>query len=172
MQLVIGRVAKAHGIGGEVAVDVRTDDPEHRYATGASLETDPPERGPLTITASRWHSGRLLVRFDGIEDRDAAESLQGTLLVADSLTSRAGEDDDDFWDHDLVGLTAVGTDGVRLGTVAEVLHPPGPAVLVVDRGESGEALVPFVREIVPSVDLGAGQVVIDPPDGLLELGQS
>lgn len=169
MQLVVGRIAKAHGIGGEVAVDVRTDDPEHRYANGASLDTDPPERGPLTVASTRWHSGRLLVRFDGVADRNTAESLQGTLLVADSETSRDGGDADEFWDHDLIGLTAVTTDGTVIGTVTELLHPPGPAVLVLDRGEAGEGLVPFVREIVPTVDLAGGRVVIDPPEGLFDI---
>ena len=168
MQLVVGRIAKAHGIAGEVAVDVRTDDPDHRYVPGASLDTDPPERGPLTLTAARWHSGRLLVRFDGVNDRNAAEALQGTLLVADSETSRAGEDED-FWDHDLIGLTVVDTAGSVVGTVTDVLHPPGPSVLAVDRGEAGEALVPFVSELVPTIDLSARRLTIDPPEGLLDL---
>jgi 16S rRNA processing protein RimM len=168
MQLVVGRIAKAHGITGEVSVDVRTDDPDHRYAQGASLATDPPEKGPLTIAATRWHTGRLLIRFDGIADRNAAEALQGTLLVADSETSRAG-DDDDYWDHDLVGLTVMDTGGAVVGTVTDVLHPPGPAVLVISRREASEALVPFVVELVPAVDLAAGKLTIDPPDGLLEL---
>jgi 16S rRNA processing protein RimM len=168
MQLVVGRITKAHGITGEVSVDVRTDDPDHRYASGASLDTDPPERGPLTIAATRWHSGRLLIRFVGITDRNAADALRGTLLVADSQTSRDSAEDD-FWDHDLVGLAATGVDGTPLGTVTDVLHPPGPAVLVLDRGEAGEALVPFVHEIVPIVDLAAGHLVIDPPEGLFDI---
>ncbi|HVT65326.1 MAG TPA: ribosome maturation factor RimM [Mycobacteriales bacterium] len=168
MQLVIGRIAKAHGIAGEVSVDVRTDDPDHRYVRGASLETDPPENGPLTIAATRWHSGRLLIRFDGVADRNAAEALQGTLLVADSETSRDG-DADDFWDHDLIGLAAFTVDGVPLGTVTDVLHPPGPSVLVIDREGAGEALVPFVAEIVPAVDIEAGRVEIDAPVGLWDL---
>lgn len=168
MQLVVGRIAKAHGITGEVSVEVRTDDPDHRFVNGTSLDTDPPERGPLTIAATRWHSGRLLVRFDGISDRNAAAMLQGTLLVADSETSR-DTDGDDFWDHDLIGLAAVAVDGSLLGTVTDVLHPPGPPVLVLDRGDAGEALVPFVREIVPTIDLGARRVVIDPPAGLFDI---
>jgi 16S rRNA processing protein RimM len=171
MQLVVGRIAKAHGITGEVSVDVRTDDPKHRYAQGASLETDPPDKGPLTIAAMRWHSGRLLIRFDGVADRNAAEALQGTLLVADSDTSRGG-DDDDFWDHDLVGLSVLLTDATIVGTVTDVLHPPGPSVLVVDRGDAPELLVPFVAEIVPTVDVRGGRLVIDPPQGLLDLGSA
>ncbi|HVT21090.1 MAG TPA: ribosome maturation factor RimM [Mycobacteriales bacterium] len=168
MQLVVGRIAKAHGIAGEVVVEVRTDDPEHRYTVGAALDTDPARDAPLTIAAARWHSGRLLVRFEGVGDRNAAEALRGTLLVAESDTSRAG-DDDDFWDHDLVGLSAVTVGGEPIGTVSAVLHPPGAALLVVDRGMRGEALVPFVRDIVPQVDIDGGRLTVDPPEGLLDL---
>ena len=169
MQLVVGRISRAHGVSGEVAVDVRTDSPEQRFAPGAKVDTDPPERGPLTVQRARWHSGRLLVTFDGVVDRTAAELLRGTLLVADSSTSPAAGDADDFWDHQLVGLAAVLMDGEALGTVEEVLHLPATDTLVI-RGSGGEEiLVPFVRAIVPEVDLERGRVVIDPPDGLLEL---
>jgi 16S rRNA processing protein RimM len=169
MQLVVGRIAKAHGIGGEVAVDVRTDDPEHRYAAGASLATDPSERGPLVVEQARWHAGRLLVRFAGIADRSAAERLRGTLLVADSATSAAVGDPDEYWDHDLLGLCAVLADGPAIGTVSDVVHPSGPDLLVIGRADGSEVLVPFVREIVPVVDVAAGRLVLTPPEGLLEL---
>lgn len=169
MQLVIGRVGRAHGIGGEVTVDVRTDSPEVRFAAGARLETDPAERGPLTVRRARWHSGRLLVCFEGLTDRNAAEALRGTLLVADSSTSPAPEDPDEFWDHQLTGLSAVTTGGVVLGEVAEVAHPPGADVLVIRTPTGGELLVPFVRAIVPEVDVAGGRVVVDPPEGLLDL---
>jgi len=169
VQLVVGRIAKAHGIGGEVAVDVRTDSPDDRFAPGATLDTDPAERGPLTVRRTRWHSGRLLVVFDGVADRTAAEALRGTLLVADSTTSPAVDEDDEYWDHQLLGLSAVTVAGVRLGLVDDVLHPPGSDVLVVRGDDGGEILVPFVRAIVPEVDLAGGRVVVDPPEGLLEL---
>jgi 16S rRNA processing protein RimM len=169
MQLVVGRIAKAHGIGGEVSVDVRTDDPDARFALGVSLDTEPAERGPLTVEAARWHSGRLLVRFAGLGDRSAAEALRGTLLVVDSATSAESEDDDDFWDHDLLGLDVVTTDGALIGQISDVLHPPGPDLLVVARPEGSEALVPFVAEFVPTVDLAARRVVVVPPEGLLDL---
>jgi 16S rRNA processing protein RimM len=162
-------VARAHGVGGEVAVDVRTDDPDARFAPGTKVDTDPAERGPLTVERTRWHTGRLLVRFAEVADRTAAEALRGTLLVADSATSAAPADDDEFWDHDLVGLRAVTADGRAVGTVADVLHPPGPPLLAVRRPDGAELLIPFVRAIVPTVDLQAGQVVVTPPDGLLEL---
>lgn len=169
MQLVVGRVARAHGVGGEVAVEVRTDSPDVRFVIGARIDTDPPERGPLTVRRTRWHSGRLLVVFDEIADRDAAEALRGTLLVADSSTSPAVSDPDEFWDHQLLGLAAVTADGERLGTIDEVLHGPGGDVLVVRDQTDRELLVPFVAAIVPEVDVAAGRVVVDPPEGLLEL---
>jgi 16S rRNA processing protein RimM len=169
MQLVVGRIAKAHGIGGEVSVDVRTDDPEHRFADGSQLDTDPGERGPLTVVQSRWHAGRLLVRFAGVEDRNGAEALRATMLVVDSTTSAAIDDDDEFWDHDLIDLVAVLPDGSRLGQVTDVLHPPGTDLLVVSRDGADDALIPFVAEFVPAVDLAARQVVVSPPEGLLEL---
>jgi len=169
VQLVVGRIARAHGISGEVSVEVRTDLPEQRFAPGVVVETDPPERGPLTVEQTRWHSGRLLVVFAEVADRTAAEGLRNTLLVADSATSPAVDDDDEFWDHELVELDAVTVDGVPLGTVSDVLHPPGADLLVVRRPDGAELLVPFVSDIVPTVDIGGGRVVVDPPDGLLDL---
>ena len=169
MQLVVGRVARAHGVTGEVAVEVRTDSPDLRFAPGTSVDTDPPERGPLTVRRTRWHSGRLLVCFDEVTDRTTAELLRGTLLVADSSTSPAAGDADDFWDHQLVGLAAVLVTGQALGTVEEVLHLPATDTLVVRGAEGEEILVPFVRAIVPEVDLEGGHLVVDPPEGLLEL---
>jgi 16S rRNA processing protein RimM len=169
VQLVIGRIARAHGIGGEVSVEVRTDAPDVRFADGARLATDPAELGPLTVMQSRWHSGRLLVTFDGVDDRTAAEALRGALLIADSDTSPGTVGDDEFWDHDLIGLDAVSPAGESLGVIDDVLHPPGSDLLVVRRPDGSEALVPFVREIVPVVDRAAGRVVVDPPDGLFEL---
>jgi 16S rRNA processing protein RimM len=169
MQLVIGRIAKAHGIGGEVSVDVRTDDPDYRFAVGERLETEPAERGPLLVESTRWHSGRLLVRFAGVCDRSAADALRSTLLVADSTTSASPVSDDEFWDHDLIGLDAVLADGALVGQVTDVLHPPGSDLLVIGRPEATELLVPFVAALVPSVDLSSRRVVIAPPGGLLDL---
>lgn len=169
MQLVVGRIVRAHGIGGEVSVEVRTDVPDLRFADGARLDTNPAELGPLTVTRSRWHSGRLLVSFDGVSDRTAADALRGALLVADSDTSPTTTDDDEFWDHELTGLEAVSVSGGALGVIEDVLHPPGADLLVVRRPDGSEALVPFVREIVPVVDRAAGRVVIDPPEGLFDL---
>ena len=168
MQLVVGRIARAHGIGGEVAVEVRTDSPDLRFAEGVVLETDPPENGPLTVERARWHSGRMLVAFAEVADRTSAEALRNTLLVADSATSPE-VDEDEYWDHQLVDLAVVSVDGSSLGSVSDVVHSPGGDLLVVRRPDGGELMVPFVRSIVPTVDLDARRVVVDPPDGLLEL---
>jgi 16S rRNA processing protein RimM len=168
MQVVVGRVARAHGVGGEVSVEVRTDEPDLRFAVGNSLATDPPERGPLAVRRSRWHSGRLLVAFDEVADRTAAEALRGTLLVVDSSTSPpVGEDE--FWDHELADLEVVTTAGEPVGRVDDVLHPAGSDLLVVRRPDGAELLVPFVKAIVPVVDVPGRRIVIDPPDGLLDL---
>ena len=166
--LVVGRIGHAHGVKGEVSVEVRTDDPDRRYAVGSVLATDPPERGPLTVERVRAHHGRLLVQFAGVEDRNAAEALRGTLLVVDAAS--AGETDDgEWWDHDLVGLTAVTTDGTKLGTLADVIHVPGAPLLAITSDDGRELLVPFVAAIVPEVDVAGGRVVVDPPPGLLDL---
>jgi 16S rRNA processing protein RimM len=168
VQLVVGRIARAHGINGEVSVEVRTDAAEVRFAPGAQLDTDPPRSAPLTVARTRWHSGRLLVFFEGIADRTQAEELRGTLLTVDSATSPA-PDADEFWDHDLVGLDAVSIGGESLGVIEDVVHPPGAALLVLRRPDGTEALVPFVTTMVPTVDLPGHRVVIDPPEGLFEL---
>src|SRR5215831_1086351 len=104
MQLVVGRVGRPHGLHGDVIVEVRTDDPGQRFAVGAVLGTDPADRGPLTVAASSWHSGRLLVRFAGCADRDAAQALRDTLLSIDSSELAPLADPREFYDHDLIGM--------------------------------------------------------------------
>lgn len=167
MQVTVGRIGRPHGIRGDVVVGVRTDEPELRFAIGSRLDTDPADVGPLTVAATRWHSGALIVGFAGIRDRDAAASLGGTWLTVESGTLDAPEDPDEFRDHDLVGLSVKTPDGTVVGVVADVLHH-GQDVLAI-RPLSGpeEILVPFVKAIVPDVDVAAGVLVIDPPPGLL-----
>ncbi|MGK5530255.1 ribosome maturation factor RimM [Streptomyces sp. URMC 129] len=168
MQLVVARIGRAHGIKGEVSVEVRTDEPEVRLAPGAVLATDPPETGPLTVAGGRVHSGRLLLRFEGVADRTAAEALRNTLLIAEVDPDEQPEDPEEFYDHQLVGLDVVTGDGVRVGSVTEIAHLPGQDLLVVARDGGGEALIPFVAEIVPTVDLAARRAVVTPPPGLLD----
>ncbi|WP_020671257.1 ribosome maturation factor RimM [Amycolatopsis nigrescens] len=170
MEVVVGRIAKAHGIRGELAVDVRTDSPEQRFAIGSVLSTrlrDGSTR-ELTVAAARTHSGRLLVRFEQVLTRDVAETLRGALLLADTGDLPPTGDPDEFYDHELEGLRAELADGSLVGTVGEVLHSPGGELLSLER-EGGTVLVPFVRAIVPVVDVAGGRVVLDPPEGLLDM---
>jgi len=170
MQLVVGRVGRPHGLHGEVAVEVRTDDPATRFAVGAVLATEPADRGPLTVSSSRWHSGRLLVRFAGCAGRDAAEALRGTMLAIDAAQLAPLADPEEFYDHELIGLRVETISGIVVGTVADVLHH-GQDLLVVDGSgqRSGtEVLIPFVATMVPDIDVAAGRLVIDPPPGLLD----
>ena len=162
---VVGRIGKPHGLRGEVAVQVRTDFPEQRFVIGAQLSADTGRT--LTVQAVRPHGGALLVRFTGVADRDAAAQLAGLVLTADVTALPELDDPDEFYDHQLEGLAAVGPDGALLGTVREVVHAPASDLLVLQTGH-GEALVPFVREIVPQVDLAGRRVVVDPPPGLLD----
>lgn len=168
MQLVVARVGRAHGIRGEVTVEVRTDEPEVRLAPGAVLATDPPGVGPLTIETGRVHSGRLLLRFAGVQDRTGAEALRNTLLVAEVDPEQSPDDPEEFYDHQLFDLDVVTRDGRAVGRVEEIAHLPAQDLLVVRRPDGGEALIPFVTEIVPEIDLSAQRMVVDPPPGLLD----
>jgi 16S rRNA processing protein RimM len=173
MELTVGRVVKAHGVTGEVIVEVRTDDPEIRFAPGAALRAkgrpDDDERD-YVIEAVRVHGARLLVRLEGVADRDAADALRGRLFVIDSEDLPPIDEPDTYYDHQLEGLRVRTTAGRDIGTVTEVLHTAAGELLAVNRDEAGELLVPFVSAIVISVSLDSRTVEIDPPDGLLELG--
>ena len=170
--LVVGRIGKPQGIRGEVTLQVRTDDPDTRFAPGAVLHTDPPERGPLTVAGARWQNARLVVAFEGFADRTAAETLRETMLQVDARTLPPPEDEDEFHDHVLRGMTADLVDGSLLGEVADVLHLPHGDVLVVRRtGTDVEVLVPFVKAMVPVVDVAARRLQVDPPEGLLDVDQ-
>jgi 16S rRNA processing protein RimM len=166
VQVTVGRIGRPHGIRGDVVVSVRTDVPELRFAKGSRLDTDPVGVGPLTVASSKWHSGELLVRFEGVDDRDAAADLGGTWLMVDSATLTPPDDPDEFHDIDLVGLSVRTVDGTHVGTVEDVLHS-GQDVLVIKAAAGHEIMVPFVKPLVPDVDVAAGYLVVDPPDGLL-----
>lgn len=167
MLLTIGEIVRPHGVRGEVVVHVRTDEPESRFAVGTKLVT---EGGPaLTIESVRPHQGKLLVVFDGIYDRDLADKLRGVRLCVDSADLPPPADPDEFHDHQLVGLRAVNPSGEVLGEVTAIDHAPASDLLVLRRPDGRSALVPFVKAIVPWVDLGAGQIVVDAPAGLFDL---
>jgi 16S rRNA processing protein RimM len=171
MDLVVGRVVKAHGVNGEVVVDVRTDDPGTRFAPGTRLRARP-KNGPehtLVVESAREHSGRLLVRLAGVADRTGADALRGNLFLVDSEDLPPIDDPDEFYDHQLEGLRVVTTDGRLVGNVAEVLHTAAGELLSVTSEGGAEVLVPFVSAIVTAVSVADRTIEIDPPDGLLEL---
>lgn len=172
MELVVGRVAKAHGVTGELVLEVRTDDPGQRFAAGNRMRLRDSRRGTVrdvVVESVRPHGARLLVRLAGVTDRDGADSLRGGLFVVDSGDLPPIEDPDEFYDHQLEGLQVRTLDGTSVGSVNEVLHTAGGELLAV-RGESGEILIPFVSAIVTAVSLADKTVLIDPPEGLLDLG--
>lgn len=163
MKLTVARIGRAHGLKGEVALELRTDDPEARLTVGAELETVPVEAGPLTVTATRSANGRWFASFAQVPDRTAAEALRGTELVAQPRE----EEDDAWYPHELAGLRAELEDGTVVGEVQGLEHLPAQDVLVLRETGGERTLVPFVRAIVPVVDVAAGRVVLTPPGGLL-----
>ncbi|AKK03429.1 ribosome maturation factor RimM [Corynebacterium epidermidicanis] len=164
MDVMIGRVVKSHGIRGEVVVEPTTDDPELRYAVGETLRgTQGKKEHSLTITAVRAHQGRLLIKFEEVPDRNAADSLRGTKFFAAPIY----DEDEGYYDHELEGLTVL-LDGTPIGTVTGISHGPAQSLLEV-RIDDREVLIPFVEEIVPDIDLDEGTCTITPPEGLLEL---
>jgi 16S rRNA processing protein RimM len=168
VQLVVGRIGRAHGIKGEVTVEVRTDEPELRLGPGAVLATDPASAGPLTIESGHVHSGRLLLRFAGVRDRNAAEALRNTLLIAEVDPEELPEDEDEFYDHQLMDLDVVTEDGTEVGRITEISHLPSQDLFIVERPDGSEVMIPFVEEIVVEIDLEEQKAVIAPPPGLID----
>lgn len=164
MQLTVGTVGRAHGLRGEVAVDVRTDTPAERFAVGTVLVTQPASAGPLTVTRTREQNGRWYLTFAEASDRTAAEGLRGVELVVDV---EASDEEDAWYPYELVGLRAEREDGTVVGEVVGLEHLPAQDALVVREPGGDRTLVPFVRAIVPVVDVAGGRVVLDPPRGLL-----
>ena len=187
MLLVVGQIGKPHGVRGEVSVSVRTDEPEERFTAGAVFTTEVPRDrrvstapadvpgvayqvpGKLVVESVRWHQGRGIVQFEGVHDRNVAEALRGVLLQVDSADLAAPEDPDEFHDHQLIGLRVESVGGADLGTVARIEHAPASDLIVLDKSGGGTALIPFVSQLVPAVDVAAGKIIVDPPEGLLDL---
>jgi 16S rRNA processing protein RimM len=170
MQVVVARVGKAHGLRGEVTVQVLTGAPDERFVPGATFLTDPPNVGPLVLRSARDNNGILLLGFEHTEDRTGAEALRGIKLLAEVL---AGDEEEEVWyERDLVGLKAVTVGGIEVGEVTALQSRPAQDLLVLRLVDGREALVPFVSAIVPEVDITGGRVVLDPPPGLLDLDES
>ncbi|KRE94856.1 ribosome maturation factor RimM [Nocardioides sp. Soil774] len=172
MEVVVGRIGKPHGIRGEVTLDVRTDEPERRFAPGTTLRAEAPagaDRRPstLTVARARWHQSTLLVTFEELGDRNAAEAARGTVLHATIGHDEVPDDPDEYYDHQLVGLDVVDLDGTHLGTVKGLVHGSAQDLLSVRADDGRDALVPFVAALVPEVDLDAGRVVVADRPGLV-----
>ncbi|MGW3323284.1 ribosome maturation factor RimM [Streptomyces virginiae] len=168
MELVVARIGRAHGIKGEVTVEVRTDEPELRLSPGAVLRTEPATAGPLTIETGRVHSGRLLLRFAGVKDRTGAEALRNILLIAEVDPAELPEEPDEYYDHQLMDLDVVLEDGTEIGRITEISHLPSQDLFIVERPDGTEVMIPFVEEIVAEIDLEEQRCVITPPPGLID----
>ncbi len=162
MSQVVARLGKPHGIRGEFTVEVRTDDPDERFLVGSEFSTQP-DIGTLTLTRARWHRDRLLLTFAEISDRTRAEEVRNTLI---SVEADDSDDDSAWYVADLIGLDVIENDTV-IGKVADVINNPAQDLLEITLDSGAEALIPFVEEIVPHVDIDSGTVTITPPAGLL-----
>lgn len=169
MRLVVGRVARPHGVRGEVVIEPRTDQPERRFAPGEVLLTDTGRS--LTVVSSRPHSGRWLVHLVGVDDRTSADGLRGLELQVEA-DARDPDDGELYADVALIGLDVWATDENQVeavvGSVVAVEHLPMHDLLVVELTQGGTARIPFVTAIVPEVDVPGGWLRIDPPPGLLD----
>lgn len=164
MHLIIARIGRAHGLKGEVSLDLRTDIPDERLAPGTVVETDPASAGPLTVVSTRTQGEYWYGTFAGINDREAAEGLRGVLLVVEE---DASDEEDAWYPHELVGLRAERPTGEVVGEVTGLEHLPAQDLLLVRQAGGFLARIPFVKAIVPVVDIPGGRVVVDPPFGLL-----
>jgi 16S rRNA processing protein RimM len=171
VEVVVGRIGKPHGLRGEVTVEVRTDEPDLRFAIGTVLTAEPPRGSASGLTALevvsvRWHQTALLVHFAELPDRTAAEGARGTLLLAHVPADATPDHPEEFYDHQLVGLAVLDLDGRPIGEVTGVVH--GAQDLLEVRAADGRpTLVPFVAALVPEVDLAAGCVVVADRPGLV-----
>ena len=160
MRLLVGRIGRAHGILGEATIEVRTDEPDRRFAIGNKVQTD--SHGELTITSGRVHNGILLLGFSGITDRNGIEKLRNTLIYCDVDINEPGIDEDDYHVLQLIGCSAELESGQIIGEVSDVVNLPGQDLLAI-KTETGEVLIPFVHQLVPVVDIAARRVVVIPP---------
>ena len=171
LRVVVGRIGRPHGVRGEVTVEVRTDEPERRFVEGGTLllahDVDGPA-SPATVTRVHWHSGRLLLSFTGIDDRNDAETLRGRLVIAERAEDEMPEGPDEYYDSSLEGCVVELLDGSIVGTVREVIHLPSQDCLAVAREGASEVLIPFITAMVPTVDVQGRRIVITPPEGLLD----
>ncbi len=170
IDVVVATIGKAHGLRGEVALILRTDQPEHRLEAGTAftVDTDQGEQ-TLTVERTRVQQGRWYARFAEIADRTAAENLRGTELVIAVDTEVEQEEDPDAWYlSELKGLQVQHVQGHPLGKVIGLEHYPAQDLLIVRGLDGRRVMLPLVEELVPEVDLEVGVVLADPPGGLFE----
>ena len=151
---------------GEATIELRTDDPDSRFAIGSTLQTDPSSKGPLTIRDARFHSGTLLLSFDGVDDRNAVEALRNVLLMADVNPEEANISDDDFHISQIIGCKVLDVSAKDWGVVTDVLHLPAQDTLVINH-DGKEILVPFVKAFVPTIDVKNKVIIVNEIEGLL-----
>ena len=159
MRLLVGRLGRAHGILGEATIEVRTDEPDRRFAIGATVQTD--SNGELKVISGRVHNGILLLGFEGISDRNSIEKLRDTLLYAD-VDINETNDEDEYHVMQLIGCSAVLESGEEFGEITDVINLPGQDLLAI-KTVNGEQLIPFVHQLVPTVDIANKKVVVIPP---------
>jgi 16S rRNA processing protein RimM len=164
--VIVGVIGRAHGVRGEVAVELRTDEPERRFAPGQVLGEEGGSR-VFTVRSVRDHSGRLLVKFAELDGRAAAEAVRGTLLITTVERDEQPAEPETFYDRQLIGLKATSPGGVDVGIVGSVLHLPAQDLLEIETA-TGTRLVPFVSALVPEVDLEAGRLTVADIAGLLD----
>ncbi|MFS3128729.1 ribosome maturation factor RimM [Nocardioides sp. Bht2] len=172
IEVVIGRIGKPHGIRGEVTIDVRSDEPDRRFAAGNVLRLQPPKGSALTlrsvtVVSTRWHQGIMLANFAEANDRNTAETLRGSLLHATIPADASPEDPDEFYDHQLVGLAVFDLDGTQIGVVTSLVHGGAQDLLAIKATDGRPTLVPFVKALVPEVDVSGNRVVVADRPGLV-----
>jgi len=167
VRVVVGRIGRPHGIRGQVTVEPRTDEPDQRFAPGSRLliaNTD----DVLVVSAMHWHSGRLLLTIEGVDDRNGAESLRDTIVEVDRDPLELPEEPGEYFDSQLVGCQVFDVAGLNLGEVTDVVHLPGQDLLSVTSASGREIMIPFIEQFVPEVDIAAQRISVTPPPGLLD----
>lgn len=170
-RLRVGRLTKAHGLKGAIKIEMYTDDPDRRFVPGAVFHLQVPETSPwfgktLELLELKWFNTHPVAFFKDVPDRTAAESLAKGILMVDHDPAEASTEEDAWYDHQLIGLSVI-RDGVKVGTVTQLDHLPAQDLLHVTT-EAGDVMVPFVKAIVPTVDIAAGTITVTPPVGLFE----
>lgn len=164
MQLVVGRIGRAHGILGEATIEVQTDDPNLRFKIGNNLTLA--DGRQLTIRSSRWHNQILLLAFDGVDDRNQIEKLRDHLIYADVEIDDSAPGEYHF--QQLIGCQVVRQNGELIGEVNEIVKLPGQDLLSISKAGK-QVLIPMVKQIIIEIDVFAKKIVVNPPEGLLDV---